>query len=149
MISALTVGPEMCSSHMKKAKRIKPARRDLPIDQGSGAGRFYAKLVRDIEADLGGRRHLSRIESELIRGFAGSATLLQYMNVQVALGEISEIDLGGYATLASTMLRIGSRLGLRRVPRDVTPSLDQYLALRAQAQDEPDDVDRSAEGDAQ
>ena len=139
----------MCSSHMKKAKRIKPARRDLPIDQCSGAGRFYAKLVRDIEADLGGRRHLSRIESELIRGFAGSATLLQYMNVQVALGDVSEIDLGGYATLASTMLRIGSRLGLRRVPRDVTPSLDQYLALRAQAQDEPDDVDRSAEGDAQ
>ena len=139
----------MCSSHMKKAKRIKPARRDLPIDQGSGAGRFYAKLVRDIEADLGGRRHLSRIESELIRGFAGSATLLQYMNVQVALGDVSEIDLGGYATLASTMLRIGSRLGLRRVPRDVTPSLDQYLALRAQAQDEPGDVDRSAEGDAQ
>jgi hypothetical protein len=117
----------MCSSHLKKAKRTKPARRDLPIDQGSGAGRFYAKLVRDVEADLGGRRHLSRIESELIRGFAGSATLLQYMNVQVALGEISEIDLGGYATLASTMLRIGSRLGLARRSVEVV-TLDQYLA---------------------
>ena len=137
----------MCSSHLKKAKRAKPARRDLPIDQGSGAGRFYAKLVRDVEADLGGRRHLSRIESELIRGFAGSATLLQYMNVQVALGEISEIDLGGYATLASTMLRIGSRLGLRRVPRDVTPNLDQYLALKEQ--EEPDGADRSLEDDEQ
>jgi hypothetical protein len=139
----------MCSSHLKKAKRTKPARRDLPIDQGSGAGRFYAKLVRDVEADLGGRRHLSRIESELIRGFAGCATLLQYMNVQVALGEISEIDLGGYATLASTMLRIGSRLGLRRVPRDVTPNLDQYLALKAREQEEPDGADRSLEDDEQ
>jgi hypothetical protein len=105
--------------------------------------------VRDVEADLGGRRHLSRIESELIRGFAGCATLLQYMNVQVALGEISEIDLGGYATLASTMLRIGSRLGLRRVPRDVTPNLDQYLALKAREQEEPDGADRSLEDDEQ
>ena len=108
----------------------------------------YAKLVRDVEADLGGRRHLSRIESELIRGFAGSARC-QYMNVQVALGEISEIDLGGYATLASTMLRIGSRLGLRRVPRDVTPNLDQYLALKVQEQEEPDGADRSLEDDEQ
>jgi hypothetical protein len=139
----------MRSSHLKKAKRTKPARRDLPTDQGSGAGRFYAKLVRDVEADLGGRRHLSRIESELIRGFAGSATLLQYMNVQVALGEISEIDFGGYSTLASTMLRIGSRLGLRRAPRDVTPNLEQYLALKAQEQEESDGADRSSEDDEQ
>ena len=27
------------------------------IDQGSGPGRFYAKLVRDVEADLGGLAH--------------------------------------------------------------------------------------------
>jgi hypothetical protein len=41
-------------------------------------------------------------------------TTLQYLNVQVALGETGEIDLNAYATMASTMLRIGSRLGLSR-----------------------------------
>jgi hypothetical protein len=76
--------------------------------------------VRDITSDFGGQRQLSRIEIELIRAFAGAATTLQYLNVQVCLGETSAIDLSGYATIASTMLRIGARLGLQRRSRDVT-----------------------------
>ena len=112
----------------KRTKRSKRAPRDLvPLDKASGAARFFDRMVREIESDLGGRRQLSRIESELIRAFSGAATSLQYLNHQVLLGESSEIDLTGYATIASTMLRIGSRLGLRRVPRDVTPSLRELL----------------------
>ena len=42
------------------------------------------------------------------------------LNRQVALGEISEVSLSDFATVASTMLRIGARLGLQRRPRDVT-----------------------------
>jgi hypothetical protein len=77
----------------------------------------------------------------LIRAFAGAATTLQYLNHQVLLGESSEVDLTGYATIASTMLRIGSRLGLGRRARDVTPSLSEHLAsLRQQ-----DKVDEGAE----
>jgi hypothetical protein len=82
---------------LKQAKRAKRASRDLvPIDKTSRAGRFFERLIREIENDLGGRRNLSRIESELIRAFAGAATTLQYLNCQVALGESSEIDLTGY-----------------------------------------------------
>ena len=93
--------------------------RSLPLEQATGARRFFDKMVREIESDLGGRRQLSRIQLELIRGFAGAATTLQYLSVQVALGETSEIDLSGYAIIASTMLRIGSKLGLQRRPKDV------------------------------
>ena len=107
---------------LKRAKRSRRRPRDiLPLDQATGAARFFARMVREIEQDLGGRRQLTRIQGELIRAFAGAATTLQYLNAQVALGETSEIDLSGYATIASTMLRIGSRLGLHRLPRDVTP----------------------------
>jgi hypothetical protein len=113
---------------LKRAKRAKRTPRNLvPLDKATGAARFFDRMVREIENDLGGRRQLSRIEGELIRAFAGAATTLQYLNAQVALGESSEIDLGGYATIASTMLRIGSRLGLARRPRDVTLSLGQVL----------------------
>ena len=113
---------------LKRAKRTKRTPRNLvPLDKATGAARFFDRMVREIENDLGGRRQLSRIEGELIRAFAGAATTLQYVNVQVALGESSEIDLAGYATIASTMLRIGSRLGLARRPRDVTLSLGQVL----------------------
>jgi hypothetical protein len=112
---------------LKRAKRSRRRPRDiLPLDQATGAARFFARMVPEIEQDLGGRRQLTRIQGELIRAFAGAATTLQYLNVQVALGETSEIDLSGYATIASTMLRIGSRLGLHRVPSDVTPDPLEY-----------------------
>jgi hypothetical protein len=113
---------------LKRAKRAKRTPRNLvPLDKATGAARFFDRIVREIENDLGGRRQLSRIEGELIRAFAGAATTLQYLNVQVALGEGSEVDLAGYATIASTMLRIGSRLGLARRPRDVKLTLGQVL----------------------
>jgi hypothetical protein len=113
---------------LKRTKRSKRAPRDLvSLDKATGAARFFDRMVREIENDLGGRRQLSRIEGELIRAFAGAATTLQYLNVQVALAESSDIDLAGYATIASTMLRIGSRLGLARRPRDVTLTLGQVL----------------------
>jgi len=112
-----------------KAKPVKRTLRSPPLGPSTGsAGRFFDKMVRDIQTDLGGRRQLSRIEGELIRAFAGAATTLQYLNTQVLLGETGEIDLSGYATIASTMLRIGCRLGLSRRQLDVTQSLDQIQA---------------------
>ena len=91
-------------------------------------------MVREIEVDLGAgsRRNLSRIESELIRAFAGAATQLQYLNHQILLGEGSEIDLVGFSQLASTMLRIGSRLGTTRRAKSVI-DLDTFLAMRKSA----------------
>jgi len=112
---------------LKVPKRVKGS---LPLEQATGAARFFDKMVRGIETDLGGRRQLSRIQGELIRAFAGAATTLQYLNVQVALGETSAIDLGGYATVASTMLRIGSKLGLQRRPKDVTTLADYLASLK-------------------
>ena len=111
-----------------KRKRASPR---LPLQQATAAGRFFEKMVRDIQVDLGGRRQLTRIETELIKAFCGAATTLQYLNVQVALGETGEIDLSGYATIASTMLRIGSRLGLSRRAKPVV-DLDNYLAAKAE-----------------
>jgi hypothetical protein len=111
----------------KEKRRRQSARVLVPLDKTSGPARFYAKMMRDIEADLGGRRDLSRIETELIRAFCGSATRLEYLNNQILIGADDEADLAGYAQLASTMLRIGSRLGFRRRARDVTsPDPLQY-----------------------
>jgi len=117
-----------------RSKSLKRPRDLLPIDKASGAARFFDRMVREIEGDLGGRRHLTRIECELVRAFAGAATTLQYLNHQVLLGEVSEIDLSGYATIASTILRIGSKLGLQRRARNVTPTLEQYLRAKEAAE---------------
>ena len=130
------IGTQLRNVRYLNGKRVKKRRDPRSLEQATGAARFFEKMVREIESDLGGRRQLSRIEGELIRAFCGAATQVQYLNHQVMLGEGSEIDLGGYATLASTMLRIGSRLGLQRRARDVTPTLDQYLAQRAREDEE-------------
>ena len=116
-----------------RSKCLKRPRDLVPIDRASGAARFFDRMVREIESDLGGRRQLSRIQGELIRAFAGAATALQYLNAQVALGETSEIDLAGYSTLASTMLRIGSKLGLQRRLRDVVLDPLEYAARHDEA----------------
>jgi hypothetical protein len=97
---------------LRRTSSLRP--RDLvPLDRTSGAARFFAKMVREIEVDLGAgsRRNLSRIETELINAFCGAATQLRYLSHQILLGEAGEIDLAGFSQLASTMLRIGSRLG--------------------------------------
>jgi hypothetical protein len=91
----------------------------------------------DIAADLGGRRNLSRVETELISAFAGAATTLQYLTSKVMLGDdIGKLDLSAYATLASTMLRIGSRLGLSRRQCDITDMTLSYLEQRTATVDD-------------
>jgi hypothetical protein len=104
---------------LKRTSSLRP--RDLvAIDKHSAAARFYDKMVRDVRNDLGGRREITRIEGELINAFCASATLLAYYNHQVALGEaIGEIDVTSFSTLASTLLRIGSRLGTTRRPKPI------------------------------
>ena len=128
-----------------KPKRAKRAPRNLPLEQATDAARFFDRMTREIETDLGGRRQLSRIQGELIRAFCGGATVLRYLNRQVALGEISELNLSDFATVASTMLRIGARLGLLRRPRDVTTlgdliradqEVERQRLVREQALDE-------------
>lgn len=115
-------------SHVAPGLKRPGGRRDLVrLGEMTGPSRFFAKMIADIVKDLGGARELSRIEAELVRSFAGCATLMQVRNVDIALGETSEIDVSEYAALASTMLRLSSRLGLRQRPRDVTPSLDQFI----------------------
>src|SRR6516162_2818131 len=111
-----------------KTKRRKRASRALPLEQATDTARFFGRMARAIENDLGGRRGLTRIETELVHAFCGAATAVNYLNRQIILDEGSEVDLASFATLASTMLRIGARLGLKRQARDVTPTLSEYLA---------------------
>ena len=105
----------MLSTSNKTKRPARRAARDvITIDKSSGAGRFFDKMQRDIIADLDGRRQLTRIELRLIQVFCGAATQVRYLNHLVFLGETSEVDPSGYATLRSTMLRIGNKLGLKR-----------------------------------
>ena len=89
-------------------------------------------LIAEIERDLGGHDQLSAIERSLIEGYGSSALLLQ--NLTYRLARCEEISIAEHAATCSTMVRIASRLGLKRVAKDInaTPDLQSYLTQAAE-----------------
>jgi hypothetical protein len=105
------------------------------LDQRCLATRKFDVQVAQIKSDLGG--DLSAIELALVESFCGATVMLDDMNVQVLTGK--KVDVADYCQLTSTLTRVASRLGLRRKPRDVTPSLGSYLADKQDEPGEPGD----------
>jgi hypothetical protein len=75
--------------------------------------------------DLGGSEVLSEAQRQLVRRAAGLSVQGEAVEAQIIAGQ--EIDLGGYVTAINSLRRVLDTLGLKRVPKDVTPSLDHYL----------------------
>jgi hypothetical protein len=53
--------------------------------------------------------------------------LIDSLNARLLLGE--KINISDHAAVVSALVRVASRLGLRRRSKDVTPSLGEYLTL--------------------
>jgi hypothetical protein len=119
---------------LEKRRRHRATRPQLltraQLDKRTNAAKFFDRLARAIEADLGGRDQLSAIELALIEGFCGAAVTLENLNSRLLLGEA--IDPAQIAQTVSAMVRVGSRLGLRRRAKDITGlSLGDVLAADA------------------
>lgn len=132
--TAILAQPYSADSTRKPRRRRtgRPTRPQLltreQLDGRTNAAKFFDRLVRDIENDLGGRDALSTIERTLIEAYVGACVTLHSLNAQLALGQ--QIDLSQHAQAVTAMVRVASRLGLQRRQRDVTPSLSDYLATR-------------------
>ena|ERR1700722_23027 len=83
------------------------------------------------------QRSVLLVELELIDAFSGAALHLHNLNARLLLGET--IDLTEHATAISSLVRISSRIGTQRRPRDVTPSLATYLDNHSSSNDDNDD----------
>ena len=89
---------------------------------------FFAKMVADITKDRGGACEVSRVMAELNCTFAGTATLIQSRNTQIASGRCAEINITEFTALASTLLRYSMRLELHQSPaRENTRSVSFRL----------------------
>jgi hypothetical protein len=102
------------------------------LDGRGPAARAYDRLLHLIEADLapGGSHELSSIERTLVQAFCGSAILIDHLNARLLAGE--EVDAAAHAATVSALVRVASRLGLRRRSKDITPSLAEFAALHDQ-----------------
>jgi hypothetical protein len=108
------------------------------IDGRSVIARRYRDIAGAILVDQGGADFCSESRKQLIRCFAAAAVLAERLESRLANGE--QIDIAEHATLSSTLVRLASRIGIDRVPRDVSPSLADLLAQPYQ----PEDADNEA-----
>jgi hypothetical protein len=106
--------------------RLSNGRDLLPnVDGRSLIARRYRDIMSAIASDQGGADRLSETRLQLIRRFAAAACLAEQLEARLARGE--QIDIQEHSLIVSTMVRVAQRIGLDRVPRDIAPSLTEYL----------------------
>lgn len=96
------------------------------LDKRTRPYRRYVAIRDAIHSDLGGEEVLSEVQRQMVSTFATLAMRQEVLAAEAAQGE--EIDLDLYGRIADRLRRIGETIGLERVSRDVTPSLQEYIA---------------------
>jgi hypothetical protein len=98
------------------------------IDGRTTAARSTRELLDAIESDLGGPGELSAGERQIAQRAAVSGAILESMEAAWLAG--GELDAATYVSLGNNQRRYFQALGLKRRPRDVTPTLSQYLEAK-------------------
>jgi hypothetical protein len=107
-------------------------------DPNSAWARRYVDLCRGHVSDLGGRSELSEGELSLIRRASALECELEGMEAKMSQGE--QVNLELYGRLTDRLGRTLQRIGLKRKPRDIGPSLADIIA-----QDEAEEAARAAQ----
>jgi hypothetical protein len=130
-VESLALAPRKATAR----SRVSNGRDVLPdVDGRSVVARRYRDILAALASDQGGADHMSEARVQLCRRFAALAVQAEQMEAALARGE--PIDLQQHALLASTLVRLASRIGVDRVPHDVTPTLSEYLARYEREPDE-------------
>lgn len=95
------------------------------LDGRTAAARRFRDLVCAYIADQGGIDRCSEIKLGLLRRLAATTVQSEIIEARMVNGEA--VDISTLCTLASTTVRIAQRLGIERVPKNVTPTLNEYL----------------------
>jgi hypothetical protein len=97
-------------------------------DGRSPWARRWRDLVELHAGDLGGIDVLSEAQFSLIKRAATIEVELELSEGRMSMGQ--EVDLDVFTRSASHLRRILETLGIERRPRDVTPTLREYLAAK-------------------
>lgn len=97
------------------------------LDGRSALARRYRDLIATFTTDMGGDP--SEAEKQLIRRAASLSVWCEAVEVRLANGE--EVDIGTLTTAANSLRRILQDIGLERRTRDVTPTITEYMNIRA------------------
>jgi hypothetical protein len=98
------------------------------VDMRTHGGRRFRGLVADLAHHLNDDPTPPQLA--LIRRAAALSVWCEQQEAAQASG--GDLDIAAYSSAANTLRRLLSDLGIERRPRDVTPSLVDYLARRAE-----------------
>jgi hypothetical protein len=113
----------------KSPRARSPVANGKRLIMADGRG-FWAKRFIEICAghceDLGGYENLSQAEIAIIKRAATLEVELEAQETRLAKGE-GKIDLVAFAQVSNGLRRLLETVGIKRVPRDVTPTLAEIL----------------------
>lgn len=113
------------------------------LDARTAAAQAARKLIETLSTDLGGDDRLSEGERQLVTRAALTGAIVADFEARWVAGE--PVPLGDYLSAVNVQRRVLATLGLQRRPRDVTPSLAEYLASRSAEPSEDTDEELKAE----
>jgi hypothetical protein len=96
------------------------------LDRRTGAARRANDLINAISDDLGGESRLAAAEKQIIQRAALLGTIAEDLETKWLCGE--PIDPGTLSAVGNAQRRLFEAIGIRRVPKDITPRLESYLA---------------------
>lgn len=96
----------------------------------------WSRRLRDLIglhlSDLGGEDNVSEAEKSIIRRASTLTVELERLELVFAqAGEAKPEQIDLYQRTANSLRRLLESIGLKRVPRDVTPSVAEYIAHTA------------------
>jgi hypothetical protein len=97
----------------------------LKGDVNSAWSRRYRDVIACLTSDLGGRGMVTEAKAALIRDCAALELYLEKMRGRMSEGQ--HVDVEAYARIAAHRRRLLESIGLERVARDVTPTLERFL----------------------
>ena len=97
------------------------------VDGRSGLAKRYKEIASHLLVDQG--YDLSEVRFQLMKRFIGCCVLCKTIEGSVVAGETVEVS--EYSALISSLVRLANRIGIDRIPRNVTPTLNDYLRVEA------------------
>jgi hypothetical protein len=95
------------------------------LDRRTSASKQFDAIAKNIATDLGGEDRLSTVQKHLVECFAGCAIAVSDINARLLSG--GEVDLLELAQMTSTLVRVATRIGVKRIPREIGPSLSDLI----------------------
>lgn len=114
------------------------------LDKRTTAARRVREVMGALESDLGGEDHLSTAQRILVQRIAVQAAIIENMEAAWARGEA--IDTGSLTTMVNALRRNLETIGLKRVARDASFTIDDLAREFEAKQAEADEAEVVQDG---